>query len=123
MPGSLLSRYAPVPARSVPFCCVTRYCSGESSWIASSLLVNFRIFSSSEMNEMNRAIVMGGPSALDQTGHDIDVAVYRLGVREPAMCTFDQFLGRLTVDTRQTDIQSCLKGVLSIGNAQVNFGV
>src|SRR5262245_36167605 len=39
MPGSLLARYSPVPGRSVPFCCVTRYCSGESFRIASSLLV------------------------------------------------------------------------------------
>src|SRR5262245_18688418 len=43
MPGSLLSRYSPVPGASVPFCCVTRYCSRESFRIASSFLLNFRI--------------------------------------------------------------------------------
>src|SRR4051812_25913657 len=30
MPGSLLWRYSPVPGRSVPLSCVTRYCSGVS---------------------------------------------------------------------------------------------
>src|SRR5262245_34697505 len=53
MPGSLLSRYSPVPGRSVPFCCVTRYCSGESFRIASSLWVNFRISFSSDVYGMN----------------------------------------------------------------------
>src|SRR5262245_57738007 len=53
MPGSLLSRYSPVPGRSVPFCCVTRYCSGESFRIASSLLVNFRISFSLDVYGMN----------------------------------------------------------------------
>src|SRR5215475_11264521 len=43
MPGSLLSRYSPVPGTSVPLFCVTRYCSGESLRIASSFLLNFRI--------------------------------------------------------------------------------
>src|SRR5688572_345906 len=61
MPGSLLSRYSPVPGRSVPVCCVTRYCSGESFRTASSLLVNFRIFFSLDMNGMSfEPIAPGG---------------------------------------------------------------
>src|SRR5262245_26583260 len=47
MPGCLLSRYSPVPAVSVPFCCVTRYCSGESLEMASGSLLNFLISFSS----------------------------------------------------------------------------
>src|SRR5262249_53742106 len=47
MPGSLLSRYSPVPGASVPFCCVTRYCSGESLAMASGSWLNFRISFSS----------------------------------------------------------------------------
>src|SRR5262249_39625016 len=49
MPGCFLSRYSPVPGVSVPFCCVTRYCSGESLEMASGSLLNFLIsFSSSQ---------------------------------------------------------------------------
>src|SRR5262249_427058 len=48
MPGCLLSRYSPIPGVSVPFCCVMRYCSGESLEMASGSLLNFLIsFSSS----------------------------------------------------------------------------
>src|SRR5215470_11445901 len=47
MPGSLLSRYSPLPGASVPFCCVTRYCSGESLEMASGSLVKFLISFSS----------------------------------------------------------------------------
>src|SRR5262245_47209384 len=47
MPGCLLSRYSPVPGVSVPFCCVTRYCSGESLEMASGSLLNFLISFSS----------------------------------------------------------------------------
>src|SRR5262245_15506986 len=43
MPGSLLSRYSPLPGNSVPFCWVTRYCSGESIAIASGSLLNVLI--------------------------------------------------------------------------------
>src|SRR5262245_34412398 len=43
MPGSSLCRYSPVPGCSVPVCCVTRYCSGDSPEIASVSLMNFRI--------------------------------------------------------------------------------
>src|SRR5258706_7794931 len=38
MPGSLFSRYSPVPGRSVPLSWVTRYCSGDSREIASGVL-------------------------------------------------------------------------------------
>src|SRR5450432_1724771 len=42
MPGSLLAKCSPVPGRSVPFCCVTRYCSWDSFEMASgSLLYGF----------------------------------------------------------------------------------
>src|SRR5262245_35937571 len=57
MPGSLLSRYSPLPGASVPFCCVTRYCSGESLEMASGSLLNFLIsFSSCQtcMEETSR---------------------------------------------------------------------
>src|SRR5262245_591071 len=47
MPGCLLSRYSPVPGVSVPFCCVTRYCSGESLEMASGSLLKFFISFSS----------------------------------------------------------------------------
>src|SRR3954469_9566517 len=40
MPGSFLSRYSPVPGRSVAPSCVTRYCSGERFAIASASLVH-----------------------------------------------------------------------------------
>src|SRR4029450_7194792 len=40
MPGSLLFRYSPVPGASVAFCCVTRYCSGDSREMASGSLLN-----------------------------------------------------------------------------------
>src|ERR671910_597534 len=39
MPGSLLSRYSPVPGRSVPLRWVTRNCSGDSPAIASSVFL------------------------------------------------------------------------------------
>src|SRR6204780_970327 len=39
MPGSLFFRYSPDPGRSVSFCCVTRYCWGESLAIASALFL------------------------------------------------------------------------------------
>src|SRR5262245_12342400 len=55
MPGSLLSRYSPVPGVSVPSCCVTRYCSGESLAMASwSLLNSFISFSSLVLSLMVR---------------------------------------------------------------------
>src|SRR5215475_5366876 len=47
MPGSLLSRYSPVPGVSVPFCCVTRSCSGESLEMASGSLLHVLIAFSS----------------------------------------------------------------------------
>src|SRR5918999_291639 len=52
MPGSLLSRYSPVPGASVSFCCVTRYCSGESLETASGSLLNFLICFSSYRTSM-----------------------------------------------------------------------
>src|SRR5262245_23185187 len=47
MPGCLLSRYSPVPGVSVPFCCVTRYCSGECLEMASGSWLNFLLSFSS----------------------------------------------------------------------------
>src|SRR4029079_12702623 len=44
IPGSLLLRYSPFPGNSVPFCCVTRYCSGESLAIAAGFLSYVVIF-------------------------------------------------------------------------------
>src|SRR5712672_2656175 len=43
MPGSLLSRYSPLPEDSVPLCWVTRYCSGESLETASGFFGNVGI--------------------------------------------------------------------------------
>src|SRR5262245_41198607 len=47
MPGCLLPTYSPVPGVSVPFCCVTRYCSGESLEMASGSLLKLLISFSS----------------------------------------------------------------------------
>ena len=44
MPGSLLSQYSFSNGRSVPSCCVTRYCSGVSSDTASGFLLYVFIF-------------------------------------------------------------------------------
>src|SRR5690606_17491627 len=43
IPGSLLSRYSPVPGGSVPLCWVTRYCSGVSRAMASGFLLYWRM--------------------------------------------------------------------------------
>src|SRR5438445_12460359 len=39
MPGSWLSQYSPVNGRSVPFFCVTWYCSGDSAPTAAGFLL------------------------------------------------------------------------------------
>ena len=39
MPGSWLSQYSPVNGRSVPFFCVTWYCSGDSASTAAGFLL------------------------------------------------------------------------------------
>src|SRR4029078_4981061 len=44
MPCCLLLIYSPLPGNSVPFCCVTRYCSGESLAIAAGFLSYVGIF-------------------------------------------------------------------------------
>src|SRR5215510_7686819 len=82
MPGCLLSRYSPVPGVSVPFCCVTRYCSGESLGMASGSLLNFLIsFSSCRTCMEGTPRVRAGPTQLsrrNQPGASLSLLPLRL---------------------------------------------